>query len=125
MSAPSTAPRPPACHPAEESDGRALAREVASRPFVLLKNNPAPDGGAVLPLDRDALRRVAPIGDAARHARVMDGGSATVFPEHDWIGRSQEEIEQARRDWMEGSRFGEMKGYAGAPLPARNCHRCC
>ncbi|SDD31662.1 pirin family protein [Streptomyces prasinopilosus] len=35
-----------------------------------------------------------------------------------WIGRTQEEIEQARRDWMEGSRFGEVKGYDGAPLPA-------
>jgi hypothetical protein len=34
------------------------------------------------------------------------------------IGRSQEEIEQARRDWMEGSGFGEVKGYDGAPLPA-------
>lgn len=30
-----------------------------------------------------------------------------------WIGRSQEEIVQARRDWMEGSRFGEVKGYDG------------
>ncbi|MDX3129418.1 pirin family protein [Streptomyces europaeiscabiei] len=35
-----------------------------------------------------------------------------------WIGRSQEEIAQARRDWMEGSRFGEVKGYHGDPLPA-------
>ncbi|MFI7285931.1 pirin family protein [Streptomyces anulatus] len=35
-----------------------------------------------------------------------------------WIGRSQEEIVQARRDWMEGQRFGEVKGYDGAPLPA-------
>ena len=35
-----------------------------------------------------------------------------------WIGRSQEEIVQARQDWMEGTRFGEVKGYDGAPLPA-------
>lgn len=34
------------------------------------------------------------------------------------IARSQEEIAQARRDWMEGTRFGEVKGYDGAPLPA-------
>ncbi|WNM33195.1 pirin family protein [Streptomyces sp. Li-HN-5-11] len=33
-----------------------------------------------------------------------------------WIGRSQEEIAEARRDWVEGSRFGEVKGYDGAPL---------
>ncbi|MEU6839383.1 pirin family protein [Streptomyces rubiginosohelvolus] len=35
-----------------------------------------------------------------------------------WIGRSHEEIVQAREDWMSGSRFGEVKGYDGAPLPA-------
>ena len=35
-----------------------------------------------------------------------------------WIGRSQEEIVQARQDWMTGSRFGEVKGYDGAPLAA-------
>ncbi len=35
-----------------------------------------------------------------------------------WIGRSQEEIVQAREDWMTGTRFGQVKGYDGAPLPA-------
>ncbi|MFE2450366.1 pirin family protein [[Kitasatospora] papulosa] len=35
-----------------------------------------------------------------------------------FVGRSHEEIEQARQDWMEGPRFGEVKGYDGARLPA-------
>ncbi|MGF1425541.1 pirin family protein [Kitasatospora sp. LaBMicrA B282] len=35
-----------------------------------------------------------------------------------FIGRSSEEIVQARSDWMEGSRFGEVHGYAGARLAA-------
>ncbi|MEU0780986.1 pirin family protein [Streptomyces sp. NPDC006173] len=35
-----------------------------------------------------------------------------------FIGRTQEEIEQARQDWAKGSRFGEVKGYDGAPLHA-------
>ncbi|MFJ5044306.1 pirin family protein [Streptomyces sp. NPDC088719] len=35
-----------------------------------------------------------------------------------WIGRSHEEIAQAREDWMNGSRFGEVKGYDGPPIPA-------
>ncbi|WP_328673041.1 pirin family protein [Streptomyces sp. NBC_00328] len=35
-----------------------------------------------------------------------------------FIGRTQADIEQARRDWAEGGRFGEVKGYDGAPLPA-------
>ncbi|MER5946568.1 pirin family protein [Streptomyces sp. NPDC001904] len=37
-----------------------------------------------------------------------------------FIGRSTEEIVEARREWMEGDgrRFGVVKGYDGDPLPA-------
>ena len=35
-----------------------------------------------------------------------------------FVGRTQEDIKQAREDWMSGSGFGEVKGYAGDPLPA-------
>ncbi|MCX4736339.1 pirin family protein [Streptomyces sp. NBC_01363] len=35
-----------------------------------------------------------------------------------FIGRSHEEIEEARRAWMGGSRFGEVHGYDGDRLPA-------
>ncbi|MFE2937913.1 pirin family protein [Streptomyces sp. NPDC059255] len=35
-----------------------------------------------------------------------------------FIGRSHEEIETARKDWTETSRFGEVRGYAGDRLPA-------
>ncbi|MEU0370711.1 pirin family protein [Streptomyces sp. NPDC006283] len=35
-----------------------------------------------------------------------------------FIGRSHEEIEAARTDWMESTRFGEVKGYDGGRLPA-------
>ncbi|MFF1699373.1 pirin family protein [Streptomyces sp. NPDC058257] len=35
-----------------------------------------------------------------------------------FIGRSQEDIARARSDWMSGTRFGEVKGYDGDPLPA-------
>ncbi|WP_260609971.1 beta-glucosidase [Streptomyces sp. WAC06614] len=57
-------------------DGQALAREIAARSFVLVRNE-----GGVLPLDGSAGRTVALIGAAARDARVLGGGSATVFPE--------------------------------------------
>ncbi|MFI5803250.1 beta-glucosidase [Streptomyces sp. NPDC051561] len=57
-------------------DGQALAREIARRGFVLVKND-----NAALPLDASALRKVALSGAAARDARVLGGGSATVFPE--------------------------------------------
>ncbi|MFE0629988.1 pirin family protein [Streptomyces sp. NPDC058864] len=35
-----------------------------------------------------------------------------------FIGRTQEDIERARADWMTGTRFGEVKGYDGDALPA-------
>ncbi|MHB6907160.1 glycoside hydrolase family 3 protein [Streptomyces sp. DB-54] len=79
---------PPAVAPADAPqgiDGRAVARELARRAVVLLRNEPAGEGpqdgaGPILPLDPAALRRVAVIGAAARDARVLGGGSATVFP---------------------------------------------
>jgi beta-glucosidase len=70
---------PPAVAPAElpaPVDGPALAREVASRSFVLVRN----DG--LLPLDPRQLSDVAVSGAAAREARVLGGGSAQVYPEH-------------------------------------------
>ncbi|MFI9101615.1 pirin family protein [Streptomyces fildesensis] len=35
-----------------------------------------------------------------------------------FVGRSNDDIAQARSDWMSGSRFGDVRGYDGAPLPA-------
>lgn len=35
-----------------------------------------------------------------------------------FIGRSNDEITQARSDWEEGTRFGEVKGYDGDRLTA-------
>ncbi len=35
-----------------------------------------------------------------------------------FVGRSHDEIVQARDDWASGSRFGRVNGYAGHPLPA-------
>lgn len=35
-----------------------------------------------------------------------------------WIGRSQEDIAGFREDWMNGTRYGEVKGYDGPPIPA-------
>ncbi len=35
-----------------------------------------------------------------------------------FIGRSNEEITQARADWMDSTRFGEVKGYDGDRLSA-------
>ncbi|MEU7386243.1 beta-glucosidase H [Streptomyces tanashiensis] len=60
-------------HPAA-IDGDALAREIARRGFVLVRN----ENGA-LPLKHGT---VALSGAAARDARVLGGGSAQVFPDH-------------------------------------------
>ncbi|WP_418956889.1 glycoside hydrolase family 3 protein [Streptomyces tritici] len=67
---------PPAvAAPPAALDGDALAREIARRGFVLVRN----EGGA-LPLRPGAT--VALSGAAARDARVLGGGSAQVFPDH-------------------------------------------
>ncbi|QHY95335.1 Thermostable beta-glucosidase B [Streptomyces sp. S4.7] len=62
-------------------DGDALAREVARRSFVLVRNE-VRDGHPALPLDPARTRTVALSGAAARDARILGGGSATVFPPH-------------------------------------------
>lgn len=63
------------------ADPEALLREIAQRSFVLARND-APEGGeaAILPLQADAIGRLALIGPAAAKARILGGGSATVFP---------------------------------------------
>ncbi|MFD5316767.1 beta-glucosidase [Streptomyces sp. NPDC127098] len=58
------------------SDNVAFARHAATAGTVLLAN----DG--TLPLAPAGLRRVAVIGQNAKHARTQGGGSATVLPEH-------------------------------------------
>ncbi|MGW5423905.1 pirin family protein [Streptomyces sp. NPDC003943] len=60
--------------------------------------------------------------ESAERARVVLLGG-TPFEEEiimwwNFIARTDEEIRQAREDWMSGDRFGEVKGYPGAPLPA-------
>ncbi|MCX5557398.1 glycoside hydrolase family 3 protein [Streptomyces sp. NBC_00038] len=62
---------PVVTEPPAAIDGEALAREIARRAFVLVRNQGA------LPLRPGT---VALIGAAARDARVLGGGSATVFP---------------------------------------------
>ncbi|MBT2513627.1 beta-glucosidase [Arthrobacter sp. ISL-30] len=58
-------------------DGGAVAREVAVRGAVLLRNE-----GGLLPLDAKALKSVAVIGHNADEARIQGGGSATVMPRY-------------------------------------------
>ncbi|WP_371549619.1 glycoside hydrolase family 3 C-terminal domain-containing protein [Streptomyces sp. NBC_00554] len=70
---------PVVTEPPATIDGEALAREIARRAFVLVRNQGANQGAnqAALPLKPGT---VALIGAAARDARVLGGGSATVFP---------------------------------------------
>ncbi|MEV6081914.1 glycoside hydrolase family 3 protein [Streptomyces parvulus] len=63
--------------PPADVDGPALAREIARRSFVLVRNEPVGGEGPALPLRPGT---VALCGAAARDARVLGGGSATVFP---------------------------------------------
>jgi beta-glucosidase len=67
---------PPAIRPAV-IDGAALASQIAARSFVLAAN-----AGGILPLDVAGLSSIALAGALAKDARVLGGGSATVFPAH-------------------------------------------
>jgi beta-glucosidase len=60
-----------------ELDGAQVAREVAVRGAVLVRNE-----GGLLPLDAAALGSVAVIGHNAEEARTQGGGSATVMPKY-------------------------------------------
>ncbi len=57
------------------ADHVALSREVAEKSMVLLKNE-----GALLPLDRSAIRTLAVIGRRAEGENLGDYGSSRVYP---------------------------------------------
>jgi beta-glucosidase len=59
----------------DEAEHHALAREIAGRAIVLLKN----DGG-ILPLAADGTGTIAVIGEFARTPRYQGGGSSQITP---------------------------------------------
>ncbi|MFS4093831.1 pirin family protein [Streptomyces sp. AF1A] len=71
-----------------------------------------PDGAGELPLvnESDAPARVVLLGGPPFGEEIVMWWN--------FIGRSHEDIAQAREDWTVGTRFGEVKGYDGDPLPA-------
>lgn len=74
---------------------RALAREVAARSMVLLKNGPV-NGRPILPLQTDSLKRVAVVGRLANIANTGDKGSSQVYPPS--VVTPLEGIREALRD---------------------------
>ncbi|GAB3291958.1 beta-glucosidase family protein [Parasphingorhabdus pacifica] len=58
-------------------EGRTLAREVARRSSVLVRNE-----CGILPLTRSTTHRLVVVGAAAQDPRILGGGSAEVFPDH-------------------------------------------
>lgn len=100
-------------------EDRALVRRAAAAGMVLLRNEPAPTGEVVLPLDVSGLRRVAVIGPNAAVGRPLGGGSAQVRPTH---------VSQplaALRERLGGVEIVDAPGcYINkhlAPLPTRLC----
>ncbi len=65
-------------HVLAQPEHRALAREVAQKSMVLLRNE-AFENVAVLPLQVATLSRVAVIGELARKRNLGDGGSSDVM----------------------------------------------
>jgi beta-glucosidase len=61
----------------DRAEHRALARRAASEAIVLLRNE-----GAMLPLGRESVRRLAVIGPNARRTTLQGGGSSRVSPHY-------------------------------------------
>ncbi|SCD61494.1 pirin family protein [Streptomyces sp. DvalAA-19] len=82
------------------------------------------DGVPVLPgsmLYLGCGRRELPLRALSDAGLMLLGGepfAEEIVMFWNFIGRSGEEIAQARKEWEEGSRFGEVQGYDGARLPA-------
>jgi beta-glucosidase len=67
----------------ESEEHRRLAREVATRSFVLLRNEPTvPGAPPILPVDVGSIGRVAVVGRLARVRNLGDGGSSDVHSTH-------------------------------------------
>jgi beta-glucosidase len=65
----------------DEAEHHALAREIAGRAIVLLKNDALPGSGqGLLPLDPDGPQSIAVIGEFARTPRYQGGGSSQITP---------------------------------------------
>lgn len=106
-----SAPAPPAqsigC-----PDHRALAREVAGRAIVLLRNEPV-GGVPVLPIAADA--RIAVIGKLAGKVNTGDGGSSDVW---DLANRTVVEGLRAQGLHFEYDAGSDLTGAAGAAAKA-------
>lgn len=72
-------PEDPGLEVMANDEHRALAREVAARAMVLLKNDVV-DGAPALPVDPGAVRRIAVIGRLAMAGNMGDLGSSLVRP---------------------------------------------
>ena len=58
-----------------------LAREIARESIVLMQNNPARDTGPLLPLNFEAIHRIAVVGNSAGRAEFGDySGVSTIRP---------------------------------------------
>jgi len=67
--------------------------------------------------DRDELQLTGSVGSRV----LLIGGEPFKDPIVMWwnfVGSTREEIAQAREDWINHQRFGEVKAYRGARLPA-------
>jgi len=97
----------------DQADHHALAREIAGRAIVLLKND-ALQGSeqSLLPLDPDAAQSIAVIGEFARTPRYQGGGSSQITPTR--LDDALTQITAAARGTV---RFAVGYPAAGTPEP--------
>jgi redox-sensitive bicupin YhaK (pirin superfamily) len=90
-------------------EGRIRTAETLLRPAEL---GYVPDGATTLTLTNES--------DTTARLLLLGGPpfGEEIVMWWNFVARSHDEITQAREDWMQGDRFGEVSGYDGDPLPA-------
>jgi redox-sensitive bicupin YhaK (pirin superfamily) len=91
---------------------------MALRGELQLNGRPLESGALhYLGANRDELH----LSGGADSRALLLGGAPFTDPLVMWwnfVGSTRDEIAQARKDWMEGERFGDVKAYRGARTPA-------
>ena len=73
-----------------------LAREIARESIVLMQNNPARDTGPLLPLNFEAVHRIAVVGNSAGRAEFGDYSGVSTIRPVTLIRALEERISKAR-----------------------------